>query len=167
MWANWTIEPQPMSTWHWPSCQPPPGGLKLATQLTNHLDQLIRQESTKSHRVWLPLEKPLFEMCCFHMGNAHCPLRQGVKACKDGLGHFFPHVAQGCKDLPGWFGALFFPHLPVWQRGGGLKLFGQCPYRTNTFQKGASLTWPWWSCEWWTWPLSSCGSLTAYVIILV
>ena len=23
--------------------------------------------------------------------------------------------------------------------GGGLKLFGQCPYRTNTFQKGASL----------------------------
>ena len=22
--------------------------------------------------------------------------------------------------------------------GGGLKLFGQCPYRTNTFQKGAS-----------------------------
>ena len=24
--------------------------------------------------------------------------------------------------------------------GGGLKLFGQCPYRTNTFKKGASLT---------------------------
>ena len=33
----------------------------------------------------------------------------------------------------------FFPRLPVWQGGGGLKLFGQCPYRTNTFQKGASL----------------------------
>ena len=23
--------------------------------------------------------------------------------------------------------------------GGGLKLFGQCPYENNTFQKGASL----------------------------
>ena len=37
--------------------------------------------------------------------------------------------------------STFFPCSPVWQRrGGGLKLFGQCPYRTNTFQKGASLT---------------------------
>ena len=26
------------------------------------------------------------------------------------------------------------------REGGGLKLFGQCPYRTNTFKKGASLT---------------------------
>ena len=31
-----------------------------------------------------------------------------------------------------------FARLTEW--GGGLKLFGQCPYRTNTFQKGASLT---------------------------
>ena len=30
----------------------------------------------------------------------------------------------------------FFPHLPVWQ----LKPFGQCPYKTNTFKKGASLS---------------------------
>ena len=43
----------------------------------------------------------------------------GVKACQDGLGHFF--------------------HVCPFDRGGvGLKLFGQCPYRTNTFQKGAS-----------------------------
>ena len=51
----------------------------------------------------------------------------------------FPAFVWGCKGLPGWFGVPFFPHLPFWQRGGGLKLFGQCPYRTNTFQKGASL----------------------------
>ena len=65
--------------------------------------------------------KPLFEICCFHR---HCP--------KGG---------RGCKGLPGWCGALFSPRLPVWQRGSGrgMKLFGQCPYRTNTFQKGASL----------------------------
>ena len=44
------------------------------------------------------------------------------------------------KDLPRWFGALFF-HVCPFDRGGrgGLKLFGQCPYRTNTFQKGDSL----------------------------
>ena len=45
----------------------------------------------------------------------------GVKACQDGLGHFFFHVCP-------------------FDRGGGLKLFGQYPYRTNTFKKGASLT---------------------------
>ena len=33
--------------------------------------------------------KPLFEMCCFHMGIA----RKG----------------RGCRGLPGWFGALFSP----------------------------------------------------------
>ena len=53
----------------------------------------------------------------------------GVKACQDGLGHFFPH-------------------LPVWQRGGEAKLFGQCPYRTHTFQKGASLSKVKWSLVW-------------------
>ena len=49
--------------------------------------------------------KPLFVMCCLHW---HCP------------------KGRGGKGLPGWFGALFLPHLPVWQRGGGLKLFRQC-----------------------------------------
>ena len=41
-----------------------------------------------------------------------------------------------------WFGALFF-HICPFDRGVavcGLKLFGQCPYRINTFHKGASLT---------------------------
>ena len=47
--------------------------------------------------------------------------RGGVKACQDGLGHFFFHVC------------------PFDRGGGGLKLFGQFSYRTNTFQKGASL----------------------------
>ena len=46
--------------------------------------------------------------------------RGGVKACQDGLGHFFSIFARLTQ-------------------GGGLKLFGQCPYRTNIFQKGASL----------------------------
>ena len=31
----------------------------------------------------------------------------GVKACQDGLGHFFPTFARGCKGLPAWFGTLF------------------------------------------------------------
>ena len=44
---------------------------------------------------------------------------EGVKACQDGLGRFFFYVC-------------------LFDRG-GLKLFGQCPYRANTFQKGASL----------------------------
>ena len=46
-------------------------------------------------------KKSLFQMCCFHMGIFR--KGGGVKACQDGLGHFF------------------FPHLPVWQRGGSSK----------------------------------------------
>ena len=34
----------------------------------------------------------------------------------------------------------FFSTFARLTEGGGLKLFGQCPYRANTFQKGASLT---------------------------
>ena len=40
--------------------------------------------------------KPLFEMCCYHMGIA----RKGggsVKACQNGLEHFFPMFAWGRK----------------------------------------------------------------------
>ena len=47
---------------------------------------------------------------------------------------------EGCKGLAGWFGALFSMFARLTEGGGGLKLFGQCPYRTNTFQKRASLT---------------------------
>ena len=64
----------------------------------------------------------------------------GVKACQDGSGHFFPTFARWCKGLPGWFGALFFHVCPFDRGGGGLKLFGQYPYRANIFQKVASLT---------------------------
>ena len=47
--------------------------------------------------------------------------RKGVKVCQEG------------------FGALFSTFARWTEGGGGLKLFGQCPCRTNTFQKGASL----------------------------
>ena len=64
-------------------------------------------------------------MCCFHSGIARKGQGGGgVKASQDGLGHFFVHVC---------------PFERV-EGGGGLKLFWQCPYRTNIFQKGASLS---------------------------
>ena len=44
----------------------------------------------------------------------------------------------GCKGLPGWFGALFSTFALLTEGGGVPKLFGQCSFRTNTFQKGAS-----------------------------
>ena len=44
-----------------------------------------------------------------------------VKACQDGLGHFFPTFAQGYKGLPGWFGTLFFHVCPFDTRVGGSK----------------------------------------------
>ena len=50
--------------------------------------------------------KPLFVMCCLHMGTARKGGGGGVKAYQDGLGTFFP-CARGCKGWPGWFGALF------------------------------------------------------------
>ena len=46
----------------------------------------------------------------------------GVRVCQDGPRHFFSRFSRLKEGGPG-----------------GLKLFGQCPYRTNTFQKGASL----------------------------
>ena len=60
-------------------------------------------------------------MCFFSIWAL--PVRGGgVKACQDGLGHFFPMFA--CLT-----------------EGGGAKLFGQCPQRTDTFQQRASLNW--------------------------
>ena len=55
------------------------------------------------------LGKPLFEMCCFHMGIAR---KGGCKGLPGWFGALFSHVARGCKGLPGWFGAVFH-HLPV------------------------------------------------------
>ena len=43
----------------------------------------------------------------------------GVRVCQDGSRHFFSRFSRLKEGGPG-----------------GLKLFGQCPYRTNTFQKG-------------------------------
>ena len=66
-------------------------------------------------------------------------LTVGVRACQDGLGHFFPTFAGGvraCQDSSGHF----FFQVCLFEGGGGRKLFGQCPYKTNSFQKGASLT---------------------------
>ena len=61
-------------------------------------------------RFWT-LGEPPFEMCVFHM----CIARRGggVKACQDGLEHFFPTFARGCKGLPGWFAIL----EPTFQKG--------------------------------------------------
>ena len=42
-----------------------------------------------------------------------------------------PPKGGGCKGLPGWFGALFSTFARLTE-GGGLKLFVQCPYKTNT-----------------------------------
>ena len=63
----------------------------------------------------------------------------GVRACQDGLGHFFPLLPEGERACQDDFGH-FFSTFARLTEGGGLKLFGQCPYRANTFQKGASLT---------------------------
>ena len=60
-------------------------------------------------------------MCCFHMGIARKGEGGDVKACQDGLGHFFPTFAQGCKGLPGWFGVLFYRLVRLTEEG-GLKL---------------------------------------------
>ena len=63
-----------------------------------------------------PLGKPLFEMCCFHMGIA----RKG-RGCKGLPGWFwalFSHVARGCKGLPGWFEALFSTFACLTEGGG-------------------------------------------------
>ena len=52
------------------------------------------------------------------------------------MGHFFPTLpgcVRACLDGLGRFLSTFAGLT----EGGGLK---QCPYRTNTFQKGASLT---------------------------
>ena len=57
-------------------------------------------------------------------GTFFLGLPGGVRTCHDGLVHFFFTFARLTE-------------------GGGLKLFGQCPYRNNTFQKGASLISEW------------------------
>ena len=49
-------------------------------------------------------------------------LPRGVRACWDGWEHFFSTFARLTEG-----------------RGGGLKLYEQFPYRTNTFQNGAPL----------------------------
>ena len=40
------------------------------------------------------------------------------------------------------WGTFFSMFARLTEGGGALKLFGQCPYRTNIFQKGASLILP-------------------------
>ena len=55
--------------------------------------------------------KPLFVICCLHMGTARKGGGGGVKACQDGLGTFsqVPGVVRACQDSLGHF----LPHLPV------------------------------------------------------
>ena len=44
------------------------------------------------------------------------PERGGLKACQDGLEHFFPHLPGGVRACQDGLGT-FFPRLPVWQKG--------------------------------------------------
>ena len=64
-------------------------------------------------------------MCCFHMGDWALPERGG-----------------GRKGLPEWFGALFSHVCPGGKRAchDVLEHFFSPKHRTNTVQKGASLT---------------------------
>ena len=59
--------------------------------------------------------KLLFEMCCFHAGIAR--ERGWVKACHDGLGHFFPTLPWGVRARQDGFGHFFFFICPF-DRGG-------------------------------------------------
>ena len=69
----------------------------------------------------------------------------GVKACQDGLEHFFPTFARGCKGLPGPGSQVilehFFSTFARLTEEGGLGGLKHCPYRTNPFQNGAPLRW--------------------------
>ena len=60
----------------------------------------------------------------------------GVKAYQDGLEHFFPKFAQGCKGLPGWFGTFFF-HIFTFDRegGGDLSDLGNAHIEPTHFKK--------------------------------
>ena len=60
---------------------------------TQVVDVVAGAEIKDAENIGDSLGKPLFEMCCFHMGIA----RKGVCV---------------CKGSPGGFGALF-PRLPV------------------------------------------------------
>ena len=67
------------------------------------------------------LGKPLFEMCCFHMGIAQIALDPPTH-CQTGTWK---------KNAPKQSSQAFTAPPPT---------FGQCPYGNNTFQKGASLS---------------------------
>ena len=55
-------------------------------------------------------------MCC-HMDIALKVGGGGVKACQDGLGLFFSHVARECIGLPYDLGIFF--HVCPFDKGGG------------------------------------------------
>ena len=102
------------------------------------------------------LREAPFEVCCFQMG---------LRPCLDDLEHCFSSSKwaiscfRGFRTLVRMVFALFCsfgnnkkkmtkivfekvlqaPSCTFDRRGEGLKLFGQCPYGNNTFQKGASL----------------------------
>ena len=95
-----------------------------------------------------------------------------------------PVRGEGCKGLPGLFGALF-PHpngqfVALWgvRRRMGCALFSslwqckkqmkmQCPYGTNTFQKGASLTPTLWPSFWGYFSLQSLPTLVRAPLVSI
>ena len=74
-----------------------------------------------------------------YMGNWALPIRGGggVKACQDGLGHFFSTLPRGVRVCQDGLGHFFFHVCPFDRGGGGSKAFWQCPFIESThFKKG-------------------------------
>ena len=71
----------------------------------------------QQHWYFIKRSPPLFEMCCFHMGIARKEV--GVQRLARMVEGTFFLFAWWFKDLPGWFGALFF-HVCPFDRGGGV-----------------------------------------------
>ena len=128
---------------------PSPSATWLFFQYPNQTRSILKKKKQTCSGSSLPWERIfmnigiIIETCLFLnvlFPYGHCPKGGGVKACH-GLEHFFSKVCPGVQGLAGMFWNTFFPYLPAWQRGeGGLKLFGQCLYGNNTFQKWVSLT---------------------------
>ena len=89
---------------------------------------------------WLMIEfatkiwkgKPLFEMCCFHMGIA----RKGG-ACQDGL-DFFPHLPGGVRACQDGLWHFFFT-FARFTEGGGWSYLGNAHIEQTHFKMGLPL----------------------------
>ena len=69
-----------------------------------------------------PTEGSPFSKCVVSIWALPERGRGVIKACQDGLEHFFYNFDRGYKGLSVWFGALFFSTFARLTGGGGLKL---------------------------------------------